>query len=313
MKTPALPVGRLRFEDLDASYLRTFIDRCREEDLSGLGLKQPFAPRDLTSELLESDRQGCLYLIAREPLKVCGASIVGQIAKSYDEALRFKAHCQDGEMLETQGCLGSLEGSFVSMLKAERVILNFLQKLSGIATLTNTWAKALTSASKNKRVPKLLDTRKTTPGFRVLEKYAVACGGGWNHRFALGERVLIKDNHLIAAEALQGEKLANFLKKVPKSLGLWEVEVDTLAQLEKALEVGAPWILLDNFEVEILKQAVELTRQSDRQSGQHTLLEASGQLSGLLESLANLDLDFVSCGGLIHQARWVDIGLDPSL
>ena len=301
----------MRFEDLDTQCLRALIVRSREEDLRGAGLKQPFAPIDLTTELLKGKRHGRFSLVGRESLKVCGLKLVDAILKSYDKGLSFKAHCQDGDKLEAQACLGTIVGSLMSILKAERVILNFLQKLSGIATLTDKWVSTLEQASESGKVPKLLDTRKTTPGFRALEKYAVACGGGWNHRFALGERILIKDNHLIAAGASEGEVLVNFLRQVPKSIGLWEVEVDTSAQLEKALEAGAPWILLDNFELKALKQAVKMARQSDRRQDTHTLLEASGQLGHELEKLANLDVDFISSGGLIHQARWVDIGLDP--
>jgi nicotinate-nucleotide pyrophosphorylase (carboxylating) len=197
--------------------------------------------------------------------------------------------------------LASVTGPAATLLQAERTVLNFFQKLSGVATQTACYAAALGACP-----TKLLDTRKTTPGFRMLEKYAVACGGGWNHRLGLFDRVLIKDNHLAAAHATAGDRLAAAVRaaRARQPRLLIECEVDALAQIPPVLEAGAHIVLLDNFSRADLAAAVALI-------GDRACTEASGGVTlESLPELGRLGLDFVSCGALVHHAPWADIGLD---
>jgi nicotinate-nucleotide pyrophosphorylase (carboxylating) len=197
--------------------------------------------------------------------------------------------------------LARLEGPARRLLEAERVLLNFLQRLSGIATHTAAHVRAL-----GRTHTRLIDTRKTTPGWRMLEKYAVACGGAWNHRLGLFDRVLIKDNHLAASGATRGDRLAaavRLARRRAPDLAI-EVEVDELAQLPPVLDAGADVVLLDNFTPAQLRRAVALVAGRAR-------TEASGGVTlRSLPALAHLGLDFISSGALVHQSTWVDIGLD---
>ncbi|MET0261923.1 MAG: carboxylating nicotinate-nucleotide diphosphorylase, partial [Rariglobus sp.] len=206
---------------------------------------------------------------------------------------------RDGKSLAKGDVLATLTGDPRILLSAERVILNFVQRLSGIATQTHAYAAALGEGR-----TRLLDTRKTTPGWRMLEKYAVACGGGWNHRLGLFDRVMLKDNHLallgssddLAAAVARAKKAAPDLPV--------EVEVDRMTQIPPVLAAGADVILLDNFTPARIKKAVTLI------SGR-AFTEASGGITlKTLPKFAGLGLDFVSTGALVHQSVWVDIGLD---
>lgn len=197
--------------------------------------------------------------------------------------------------------LGIIAGPPRTILEAERVLLNFLQRLSGVASLTRACVDALGSSR-----TRLLDTRKTTPGFRVLEKYAVACGGGFNHRIGLFDRVMLKDNHLAAAGATGGRALSDLVGKYRSE---WpemviELEVDSISQIAPALAAGIENLLLDNFTTGELAEAVALV-------GDRAATEASGGITAeRLAGLASLGLDFISTGATVHQATWKDIGLD---
>jgi nicotinate-nucleotide pyrophosphorylase (carboxylating) len=188
-----------------------------------------------------------------------------------------------------------------TLLSAERVLLNFLQKLTGIATLTAVYAAGLANTSS-----RLLDTRKTTPGWRMLEKYAVATGGGWNHRLGLFDRIMLKDNHLAAGHAVGGGQLAALVRhaRAVRPDLLVECEVDALEQIAPVLEAEADVILLDNFSPETLRAALG-------EIGNLAWTEASGGIT--LENIgdiAKIGPDFISTGALTHQAAWVDVGLD---
>jgi nicotinate-nucleotide pyrophosphorylase (carboxylating) len=195
--------------------------------------------------------------------------------------------------------LATLSGDPRTLLTAERVILNFLQRLSGVATQTHRYVEALGATR-----TRLLDTRKTTPGYRMLEKYAVACGGGWNHRLGLFDRVMLKDNHLALLGATGGLAAAvAAAKRAAPELPV-EIEVDLLAQIPPALAAGADVLLLDNFTPAQLRRAVALI-------GGRTFTEASGGITlKNLPRLAGLGLDFISTGALVHHSVWADIGLD---
>lgn len=294
-------IKRLTWEDLDLLYIRRLVEIARDEDLAGLGLRErPRAVGDRsTASITTTPRQSSANLVARETLVVCGLPLVPLILKSYGGKAIAQLRTKDSAALAAGGVIATLTGDPRVLLAAERIVLNFLQSLSGVATQTRRYADAL-----GKSRTRLLDTRKTTPGYRMLEKYAVACGGGWNHRLGLFDRVMLKDNHL----ALLGsnEDLASAVacaKKSAPDLPV-EVEVDRLAQIPPVLAAGADIILLDNFTPAQLRRAVALI-------GGQAFTEASGGITlKNLPKLANLGLDFASTGALVHQSAWVDIGLD---
>lgn len=297
---------RLRWEEIDPQSLRPIIELARREDLSDAGLRLHGAkPGDATTQVLFGGTlpnvRSRAHLVARRAITVCGLGLPEHILCAYGSGGRFTAAKKDGERVLPGERIGTLEGPPALLITAERVLLNFLQHLSGVATHTRRHADALGETS-----TRLLDTRKTTPGFRLLEKYAVACGGGWNHRLGLYDRIMIKDNHLAALGATVAERLrraVTIARSKRPDLAI-EVEVDALAQIEPVLEAGADIILLDNFTVPQLQEALALING-------RSLTEASGGVSiESLPQLGQLGLDFISCGALIHQAPWVDIGLD---
>lgn len=306
---------RLTWDDLDLAYLRRLIEIAREEDLAGLGLRQrPTTTGDRsTASLQRAPRQGSAHLVARESLVACGLPLISLILSTYGGAgaASVQLRAKDGRALEAGAILATISGDPRVLLAAERVMLNFLQRLSGVSTQTRRYVDAL-----GKSRTRLLDTRKTTPAYRMLEKYAVACGGGWNHRLGLFDRVMLKDNHLAVLDASPraragknfdaGAALAEAVtaaKRANPDLPV-EVEVDRLEQIPPVLAAGADVILLDNFTPAQLRAAVQTIAG-------RAFTEASGGITlKTLPRLANLGLDFASTGALVHQSVWVDIGLD---
>ena len=184
-------IKKLRWSELDPAYLKQLIDLAREEDLEGAGLLEaPAFPGDITVHLMETHTHATAKLVARQNLTFCGSQLIEYILTNYGGG-SYKPQINDGQEASTGDILGILKANASVLLQAERVILNFLQHLSGIATHVESHINALGDTH-----TKLLDTRKTTPGYRALEKYAVACGGAWNHRMGLFDRIMIKDNHL---------------------------------------------------------------------------------------------------------------------
>ena len=294
-------IRRLSWDDLDLGHLRRLVEMARDEDLAGLGLKtRPQQTGDRsTASLVTAPRVGSADLVAREELIACGLPVLRLVLSAYGGNATVQLHAVDGRQVPAGGVLATLSGDPRVLLAAERVALNFLQRLSGIATQTRRYVAAL-----GKSRTRLLDTRKTTPGYRMLEKYAVACGGGWNHRLGLFDRVMLKDNHL----ALLGspEDLAAAVTRARKAAPDLpvEVEVDGPAQIPAVLAAGADVILLDNFSPSQLKKAVATI-------GGRAFTEASGGITlKTLPRLAEIGLDFASTGALVHQSIWVDIGLD---
>jgi nicotinate-nucleotide pyrophosphorylase (carboxylating) len=309
-------IQRLQWDDLDVAYLRRLVEIARDEDLAGLGLRRrPARTGDLSTASVSGPPRHCAAaLVAREPLVVCGLGLVPLVLAVYGGRVAAQFRVRDGAAVSPGGVLATLEGDPRVLLAAERILLNFLQRLSGIATQTRRHAVALGSGR-----TRLLDTRKTTPGYRMLEKYAVACGGGWNHRLGLFDRVMLKDNHLALlgfsgkndqadaspASANAGRLAAAVIAARRTAPGSpVEIEVDRLDQIPAALSAGADVILLDNFTVPQLRRAV--TR-----IGARAFTEASGGVTlPRLRHLRGLGLDFVSCGALVHHSVWADIGLD---
>ena len=292
---------RLQWADLDVDYLRQLIGLAKIEDLAGAGLaKRPERLGDMTTALMPEGARGQARLVARGPLVICGLGLVGLTLEAYGDC-QFEAVCQDGDLLQSGDVIGILQGDAAAMLQAERIVLNFLQHLSGIASETRAYVDALGTGE-----TMLLDTRKTLPGYRVLQKYAFACGGGVNHRIGLFDRIMLKDNHLAVAGATGGERLAEAVALARETCGELpvEVEVDRIDQIAPVLEAGADIILLDNFTAEELKEAVALI-------GGGACTEASGGIQiDTLPALGQLGLDFISSGAPVHQSTWKDIGLD---
>jgi nicotinate-nucleotide pyrophosphorylase (carboxylating) len=294
-------IKRLAWDELDLAYIRRLVEIARDEDLAGLGLQaKPRKTGDRsTDSITTTPRQSSADLVAREPMVTCGLPLLPLILKAYGGNAVAQLRTRDGASLARGDVLATLTGDPRVLLAAERIVLNFLQRLSGIATQTRRYADAL-----GKSRTRLLDTRKTTPGYRMLEKYAVGFGGGLNHPPVLFHRVMLKDNHLALLGSNEG--LASAVARAKKSTPDLpvEVEVDRLAQIPPVLAAGADIILLDNFTAVQLRKAVALI-------GGHAFTEASGGITlKTLPKLANLGLDFASTGALVHQSVWVDIGLD---
>ncbi|MDF9827390.1 nicotinate-nucleotide pyrophosphorylase (carboxylating) [Ereboglobus sp. PH5-10] len=292
-------IKRLAWDELDPAYLRRLVEIARDEDLAGLGLRaRPRKTGDRsTGSIAAAPRAAAANLVARQELVACGLPLLPVILAAYGSGVSVQLRARDGSRIRPGGTLATLSGDPRTLLAAERIILNFLQRLSGVATQTRLYADAL-----GKSRTRLLDTRKTTPGYRMLEKYAVACGGGWNHRLGLFDRVMLKDNHLALLGSNDG--LAAAVARAKKTGLPVEVEVDRLDQIPPVLDAGADVILLDNFTPAMLKRAVALV-------GRRAFTEASGGITlKTLPKLAALGLDFVSTGALVHQSIWVDIGLD---
>ncbi|HUB07290.1 MAG TPA: carboxylating nicotinate-nucleotide diphosphorylase [Myxococcales bacterium] len=272
------------------------------ESLITLALREDLGPSgDVTSAAVLGPAAGCAgRLAAREPIVLAGLEVARAVFARVDPGVRFQSHLQDGTAVEAGRAVAEISGSARSVLAAERTALNFLQRLCGVATLTSRYVAKLAGTR-----CRLLDTRKTTPGWRALEKAAVRAGGGHNHRMGLFDGVLIKDNHVAAAGGVRpaveaARRGAGALLKI-------ELEVDTLEQLREALGLGVEVVLLDNMKPDTLAAAVKLREEL----APKTLLEASGGVT--LENLAAIaatGVDFVSSGALTHSARAVDIGLD---
>lgn len=295
-------VRRLRWDEIDPAWLRRLAGMARDEDLGGAGLaRPPDRPGDATAALLAPAGRGRARLVARGPMTVAGLGLIEPVLSVYGGNCRGRALAGEGEAVEAGAALAEVEGPAAELLTAERTLLNFIQRLCGVATLTREHVAALGEGP-----ARLLDTRKTTPGFRMLEKYAVGAGGGWNHRLGLFDRVMIKDNHLAAGDATRGERLAGLVRaaRAARPDLLVEVEVDAPGQIDPVLEAGADIVLLDNFAPEALRTAIPRVRAS-------AWCEVSGGVSlRTLPAIAALAPDFVSCGAITHGARWADIGLD---
>jgi len=257
---------------------------------------------DLTSEaLLPSDLEISAQLVAREEGVLCGEEVFSSaMSLTGPGSVKFRKH--DSDRFSAGEVLAVLSGPARSLLKAERVALNFVQRLSGIATLT---ARYVAEAAGTKA--RIVDTRKTTPGLRLLERYAVRCGGGHNHRFSLSDALLAKDNHLAALQSSGGEELTRKLRaafaNLPHTTHI-EVEVDRLDQIEPVLASGVDTIMLDNFSVGDLRTAV-------RQINGRARVEASGGVSlDRIREIAATGVDLISVGALTHSVRSIDLGLD---
>lgn len=300
-------VRRLKWEDLDEKYVEGLVKAARAEDIEGAGLAVlPKIAADITTRSLTPSIRTKASLRARRDMTVCGMELARIALKVYGEAsgdcgCRLTPLAKDGDRVPAGGTLGTIEGPARVILQAERVMLNFLQRLSGVATETAKYVAALGDSP-----TKLLDTRKTTPGLRVLEKYAFACGGGYNHRIGLFDRVMLKDNHLAAAGASKGDALAGAVRIArEKNAGFAiEVEVDALDQIPPVLDAGADVIMFDNFSNADIAEGVRLVG-----GGAWTEISGGVTLDSVGE-LGKLGADFISTAAPVHSSKWIDIGLD---
>jgi nicotinate-nucleotide pyrophosphorylase (carboxylating) len=273
-----------------ALLVEPIVRRALEEDLGRSG--------DITSELtVLPEARAAAKLVARKSGTIAGLIAAKTAFRLSSPALAFEVQAPDGSAVQGGAVLALIEGPARALLTGERVALNFAGHLSGVATATRDLVDAVAGTK-----ARIVCTRKTTPGLRVLEKYAVRCGGGFNHRFGLDDAVLIKDNHLIAAGGIKPA-----LERVRAGLGHMakiELEVDSLAQLEEALGLGVDTILLDNMSPGMLKQAVTLAK------GRATL-EASGNVTlATVRAIAETGVDYISSGAITHSAPNLDLALD---
>jgi nicotinate-nucleotide pyrophosphorylase (carboxylating) len=278
---------------LNQTAVRNLVRLALAEDQgSGDATTLAVVPAELEIEAVIRTRETC----------VCaGLQVAAAVFSELDPKTRVECSVPDGQNCRAGTVLGRVTGRARAILTGERVALNFLQRMSGIATLTRRFVDAVTDWP-----AEILDTRKTTPGLRLLEKYAVRKGGGTNHRFGLHDRIMIKDNHRALA-SLEGPggitRAVNACRKAYPNLQV-EVEADTLDEVREAVAAGADYVLLDNMNEEEMREAVELSRGK-------CLLEASGGITlDTVATVAATGVDFISVGALTHSAPAVDIGLD---
>jgi nicotinate-nucleotide pyrophosphorylase (carboxylating) len=266
-----------------------------------LAIEEDLGRGDATTQaVVGPEASAATHLVARQRLIVAGLDVAAAVFHRLDPSIAIETRISDGAEAQPGALVATYRGSAAALLAGERTALNFLQRLSGVATLTRAFAAAAQGTSL-----RITDTRKTTPGFRLLEKYAVRMGGGSNHRFDLGSGVLIKDNHVALAGSVS-EALRRAKGRVPHSLNI-EVEVDTLAQLDEALAAGVAIVLLDNFAETDLEKAMARIRAVKPRP----LVEVSGGVTLVrIPELARAGVDLVSVGALTHSAPAVDLALD---
>ena len=274
-------------------FIGQLIQRALDEDTTNLCITTNF--------LVPSDSFSEAYIVVKEDAVLCGLDIVKRIFNKIHSKIQIHGFHHNGDAVKKGTTVLHLKGNTRVLLKGERVALNFLAYLSGISTITNAYVKKVYPYK-----IKIMDTRKTTPGLRKLEKMAVRFGGGVNHRFTLNEMVLIKDNHIIAKQkdlSLQ-EAIKKIRKKTSKTIG---VEVDTLAQLKNILPAHPDFVLLDNMSIKEMKEAVKLNKKNKRRC----LLEASGGITlKNVREVAKTGVDRISIGAITHSPKAIDFSME---
>ena len=271
--------------------------KMQADQLIRMALQEDITSEDVsTNAVMPTATKGTVDLIAKEDGVVAGLEIYARVFTILDEKTEIDLHCKDGDEVKKGELMATVTGDIRVLLSGERVALNYLQRMSGIATYTRQVAKLLEGSNVT-----LLDTRKTTPNCRVFEKYAVRVGGGHNHRYNLSVGVLLKDNHIGAAGSVakavkMAKAYAPFVRKI-------EIEVETLDQVKEAVEAGADIIMLDNMTPEVMKQAVELIDGRAQ-------TECSGNITKEnIQKIREIGVDFVSSGALTHSAPILDISM----
>tara|TARA_B100000989_G_scaffold295733_1_gene277376 strand:- start:17 stop:862 length:846 start_codon:yes stop_codon:yes gene_type:complete len=261
-------------------------------------LTEDIGQGDITSAaIIGNDATASMRFVAREKLVVAGASLMGMVFTSLLDGMQYTPQAEEGAQLEAGAVLATLSGNAQAILAGERVALNLLQRMCGIATLTRAYVDAVAGTDTT-----ILDTRKTAPGLRALDKYAVLCGGGANHRMRLDDGVMIKDNHIAVAGSI-AQAVAQARQATPMLTRI-EVECDTLAQVEEALNTEVDVILLDNMSLDDMRQAVSMAKGACK-------MEASGNVTlERVRAIAETGVDYISIGRLTHSVKAADIGLD---
>jgi len=270
------------------------------QHLIEIALKEDIGPGDITTEnLIDPQHKGKGDIIAKEPLIVAGLDVARRVFKYLDPDVMFRSEYNDGDLVKQGDRLANVQGTLRALLSGERTALNFLQHLSGISTFVRSFVNELSG-----KTIRLVDTRKTTPGWRALEKYAVRVGGAHNHRMGLYDGVLIKDNHIAAFGGIK-KAIDHIRTKISHLLKI-EVEVSSMDQVKEALEARADVIMLDNMSIRQIKEATALIDG-------RAIVELSGNVTkSALKSLADTGADIISVGALTHSARCVDISMQIS-
>lgn len=260
-------------------------------------LQEDIHTGDLTTmAVVPEPRSATARLIAKEALKVAGMAVAARVFQLLDASILFETCCSDGQSVEKGTVLARLDGDAVLLLQGERVALNLLQRMCGVATLTARYVAAV-----NGTKARIVDTRKTTPGLRILEKYAVRVGGGINHRTGLYDGILIKENHIAAAGGIS-EAIRRARAYIPHTLKI-EIETETVEQVQEALAAGADIIMLDNMDCPTMQYCVSLV-------GGRALVEASGGVNlETVRAIAETGVDIISVGALTHSPRAMDISM----
>jgi len=295
-------IDRVASDDIETTKMTNTNNSQRIDLIVDQALTEDLGYGDITTEtLIPPELSGKASILVKADGILAGIDIARAVFQRVDPSLQFESLISDGIKVKPGDVVARLEGKVASILKAERVALNFLQHLSGIASETHRYVEAIKGLN-----VRILDTRKTVPGLRFLEKYAVMVGGGYNHRLHLGDGVLIKDNHLAVLHS-QGadlkEIVAKAKQKAPYSLKI-EVEVSTAEEAMEAINAGADIVLLDNMSPEEMRHAVELAKG-------RALLEASGGITlDNVRRVAETGVDYISIGALTHSAKTLDISLE---
>ena len=273
------------------TLLSQLVTLALDEDLN----YQTAADGDITAQLIPQNEQASAKVITREDCIFCGKDIIIEVFKQVDPTVQLSVLVNDGDVVTANSTLFTAKGSARAILTAERTALNFVQTLSGTATTTAHYVKELSGTT-----TQLLDTRKTIPGLRALQKYAVKCGGGANHRIGLFDAFLIKENHIAACGGIEKAVAQAKLNHPSKPV---EVEVESLQELKQAIDAGADIIMLDNFSVEQIKQAVVLTNKRAK-------LEVSGNMTlETLKTYSQAGVDFISSGALTKNLQSIDLSM----
>ncbi|MFC1856564.1 carboxylating nicotinate-nucleotide diphosphorylase [Thermodesulfobacteriota bacterium] len=267
------------------------------QHLIDLALQEDIGPGDITTDnLVDRDLQGVALIIAKEALVIAGMAVAEQVFRSLDPEVRCQSEFRDGDAVQAGDVVLELAGSLQALLKGERTALNFLQHLSGIATTVRSYVEEL-----HHKTVRLVDTRKTTPGWRVLEKYAVRVGGAHNHRTGLYDGVLIKDNHIAASGGIT-PAVRKVRQKVSHLVKI-EVEVSNLSEVKEAVRAEADVIMLDNMDIKQIQEALKVIKGA-------AIVEVSGNVTRTdLNALADVGVDIISVGALTHSARSVDMSM----
>ena len=268
------------------------------KEIIRLALREDIGSGDITTDSIIRERKiGQARLIAKENFVLSGLPIFKQVFQELYTEMKFDQFFEDGDFIRSGEIICIIEGSIQAILKGERTALNFLQRMSGVATTTKKFVERISSTS-----AKILDTRKTIPGWRILDKYAVRVGGGNNHRFGLFDGILIKDNHISSVGSI-GEAIRLVKENAPHTLKI-EVEVETLDELKEAIENDVDAVLLDNMDMEILEEAVGIAKG-------RVLIEVSGGINlDNVQEVAKMGVDFISVGVITHSVKGVDISLE---